>query len=60
MKDLFNDDIFEQETDSEIMDAVSCSCVLTGIMLRNNTIPGFDAITVHKIFYITQKIIELK
>ena len=36
------------------------SCVLTGIMLRNNTIPGFDAITVHKIFYITQKIIELK
>lgn len=36
------------------------SCVLTGIMLRNNTIPGFDAITVHKIFYITQNIIELK
>lgn len=36
------------------------SCVLTGIMLRNNTIPGFDTITVHKIFYITQKIIELK
>ena len=35
------------------------SCVLTGIMLRNNTIPGFDAITVHKIFYITQKIVEL-
>ena len=28
MKDLFNDDIFEQETDSEIMDAVSCSCIL--------------------------------
>lgn len=36
------------------------SYILTGIMLRNKVIPGFDHITVNKIFYITQKIVELK
>lgn len=36
------------------------SYILTGIMLRNKDIPGFDNITVNKVFYITQKIVELK
>lgn len=35
------------------------SALLTGVMLRNNTIPGFDPITVHKTFYITQNIISI-
>lgn len=37
MKDLFNDDIFEQATDSEIMESAVCSCILEEINSKFET-----------------------
>lgn len=49
MKDLFNDDIFEQATDSEVMESVACSCILDEINNNFETWKKFMQVDMNKI-----------
>ena len=44
MKDLFNDDLFEQATDSEILESAVCSCIYKKINSKFETWKKFMSI----------------
>lgn len=59
MKDLFNDDIFEQATDSEIMESAVCSCIYKKINSKFETWKKFMSTDPSKISGFT-KILKRK
>ena len=55
MKDLFNDDLFEQATDSEIMESAVCSCIYKKINSKFETWKKFMSADPSKISGFTVK-----